>query len=154
MRTITSSIQRLYNALLCLAILSGSFLFSILKAGAQAASNEPALPLAATADVGSSDSAFTPPVETIIAGDEMVGRNLDSQQHQVTSQPQGLYDNLSLFLPLISKSGEAATLFIRNDQGCIDPLTNDLYVFGEIVNNSYGTGRHLELGCQDLRWQQ
>ncbi len=138
MRAITSSIQRLFDALLCLAILSGSFLFPIPKAGAQAASNEPALPiapLAATAVVGISDSAVTPPVATIIAGDKVVWRNLGSQQHQVTSQPQGLYDNLSLFLPLISKSDEVTTLFIRNDQGCVDPCTYDLYIFGEIVNN-------------------
>jgi hypothetical protein len=138
MRAMTSSIQHLFNALLCLAILSGSFLFPIPKAGAQAASNEPALPLAplaATAEVGISDSAFTSPVVTIIAGDEVVWRNLSSQGHQVTSQPQGLYADLPLFLPLISKSSEVAILFIRNDQGCIDPLTNVLYVFGEIVNN-------------------
>jgi len=134
MRTITSSIQRLVNALLCLAILSGSFLFPIPKAGAQSTSNDPAhplAPLAATADVGIT----APPVATIIAGDKVVWRNLGSQQHQVTSQPQGLCDNRSLFLPLISKSSEVAILFIRNDQGCIDPRTNDLYVFGEIVNN-------------------
>jgi hypothetical protein len=37
--------------------------------------------------------------------------------------------------PTPTTSGEVATLFIRNDQGCIDPRTNDLYVFGEIVNN-------------------
>jgi hypothetical protein len=138
MRAITSSIQRLFNALLCLAILSGSFLFPTPKAGAQAASNEPVLPLApptATAGAGISDSAFTPPVATIIARDQVVWRNLAGQQHQATNQPQGLYDNLSLFLPLISKSDEVAILFIRNDQGCIDPYTNDLYVFGEIVNN-------------------
>jgi hypothetical protein len=137
-RAMTSSIQRLFNALLCLAILSGSFLFPIPKAGAQAASNEPALPLApfvATADVAISDSAFTPPLVTIIAGDGVVRRNIGSRGHLITSQPQGLYDNLSLFLPLISKSGEVANLFIRNDQGCIDPLTNELYVFGEIINN-------------------
>jgi hypothetical protein len=76
-----------------------------------------------------------PPVVMINDGDEVGLRNFGSQQHQVTSQPQGLYANLPLYLPLISNSGEVAVLFIRNDQGCIDPLTNDLHVFGEIVNN-------------------
>ena len=46
-------------------------------------------PPAATADVGISNLAFTPPVVTIIAGDELVWRNLGSQQHRVASQPQG-----------------------------------------------------------------
>ena len=32
-------------------------------------------------------------------------------------------------------TGEVGTLFIRNDQGCVDPRNNDLYIFGEIVNN-------------------
>jgi hypothetical protein len=32
-------------------------------------------------------------------------------------------------------TAEVGTLFIRNDQGCVDPRTNDLYIFGEIVNN-------------------
>jgi hypothetical protein len=37
--------------------------------------------------------------------------------------------------PTITMTGEVGTLFIRNDRGCVDPVTNDLYVFGEIVNN-------------------
>ena len=32
-------------------------------------------------------------------------------------------------------TGEVGTLFIRNDQGCVDTRTNELYIFGEIVNN-------------------
>jgi hypothetical protein len=32
-------------------------------------------------------------------------------------------------------TGEIGTLFIRNDQGCVDTRNNELYIFGEIVNN-------------------
>jgi hypothetical protein len=38
--------------------------------------------------------------------------------------------------PTTTPTGELTTLFIRNDRGCVDPRTNDLYIFGEIVNNS------------------
>jgi hypothetical protein len=44
--------------------------------------------------------------------------------------------NTSNQTPTPTTTGEVGTLFIRNDQGCVDPATNDLYVFGEIVNNS------------------
>jgi hypothetical protein len=37
--------------------------------------------------------------------------------------------------PTPTMTGEVTTLFIRNDQGCVDPRTYDLYIFGEIVNN-------------------
>jgi len=37
--------------------------------------------------------------------------------------------------PTPTSTGEVTTLFIRNDQGCVDPRTYDLYIFGEIVNN-------------------
>jgi hypothetical protein len=38
--------------------------------------------------------------------------------------------------PTTTPTRELTTLSIRNDQGCVDPLTNDLYIFGEIFNNS------------------
>jgi hypothetical protein len=44
--------------------------------------------------------------------------------------------NIANETPTPTTTGEVGTLFIRNDQGCVDPVTNDLYVFGEIVNNS------------------
>ncbi len=38
--------------------------------------------------------------------------------------------------PQPHQQASRTTLFIRNDRGCVDPRTNDLYIFGEIVNTS------------------